>query len=808
MTQVGYRAIGARLRPPRLLVGYRLGEDWIYAARRVVASISRVWGGNGTILAPVGESGAMNRCLAPFMRAYDPDHIGIHVQILADLAHTDPAVINKVVAQRPPAQDPDAFWREVSETPVRDRDWTRLAEQADAYCSPFKGLDQDAQRFQQREIIWLHRAEPSRRTLATVSEMPGGRTYTLDLSRTDPAIALMVETRVGSLDLGGREGRNVIELPVQDEDLSDLLQLSIAGMVQPHAWDLQARYVSAVETFRGSDPDLTVDQFLAASPFACSGQFTSKLRSAIPEPPVVCVIGETADDHALALLCDRLFHHAAWVPTHLLSKDMPLATAVKVALHQLRYVTEAPERPVLVTSISEPSSIVESLTTDLNSMFGVYTEDWEPLTDPQRFEFITPAALAAERGRSMLADSGAFSLSRYVPVAEDSGDVSLLAPVSLPLPQAAENLGPDLNWYVDTWMPEHHLPPRTSLSSGLLQRLPAGFPEAIVRASRDGLTFASPNFGFVMAGGPPEARLAQPLLRFPSAGVVFTELAAASGAHAERSPAGRRSAIAVEMWGSFKAVAADLTGPVRGLLDAFIPPPGADGNYEIGYEIRGDGYVALEDVAEILSVSQHEARNTIDRLLALNVLRQGFLLYCARCRSYAFYRIDQVGPTFECHSCGHASPLSHGQWYAHDAEPHWYYSLDQVIRDLLTHHGDVPLLAAADLSHQAFSALWSPELMVTNDSSCVELDMCLVIDGRIVVGEAKSNRTLSGNKGTQEAARRLVHAAQLLSADEIVLATSQSSWAKDALSAVENAVSESWTRGPRPLIQERTRVGT
>jgi len=39
MAQMEYRWIGARLRPPRFVVGYRPGHDWIYTARQVVASI-------------------------------------------------------------------------------------------------------------------------------------------------------------------------------------------------------------------------------------------------------------------------------------------------------------------------------------------------------------------------------------------------------------------------------------------------------------------------------------------------------------------------------------------------------------------------------------------------------------------------------------------------------------------------------------------------------------------------------------------------------------------------------------------------
>ena len=69
------------------------------------------------------------------------------------------------------------------------------------------------------------------RHLTTISDKPGERTLTLDLSQVDPAISLMVETRIGSVDLVGREGRNVVELPVMDEDLPGLVRLAIAGKV-------------------------------------------------------------------------------------------------------------------------------------------------------------------------------------------------------------------------------------------------------------------------------------------------------------------------------------------------------------------------------------------------------------------------------------------------------------------------------------------------------------------------------------------------------------------------------------------------
>ncbi len=206
MTPVEYRAIGARLRPPRFVVGYRPGQDWIYSARRVVASISRVWGGNGAVIAPVGEA-VTNEVLALFMRAYDPDYIAGHVQVLADLAHDSPEIYGKG-AQKLDGQEqiPDEVWQELSAAPAQNRDWVGFAEQVDAYCSPFKGFGPGTRQFRASDILWLDRAGQMNRHLTTISDRASERTLMLGLSQVDPAVSLMLETRIGSVDLEGYSG--------------------------------------------------------------------------------------------------------------------------------------------------------------------------------------------------------------------------------------------------------------------------------------------------------------------------------------------------------------------------------------------------------------------------------------------------------------------------------------------------------------------------------------------------------------------------------------------------------------------------
>jgi len=108
-----------------------------------------------------------------------------------------------------------------------------------------------------------------------------------------------------------------------------------------------------------------------------------------------------------------------------------------------------------------------------------------------------------------------------------------------------------------------------------------------------------------------------------------------------------------------------------------------------------------------------------------------------------------------CLICGYPSRLARGRWYDKEPEPAWNYALDQVVRNLLEKHGDIPLLAATRLASEKRSFLWAPELLIEpRDGNTAELDLCVILDGEVVIGEAKSNSRLkAGGKGTSKRRR-------------------------------------------------------
>jgi hypothetical protein len=803
-----FRHVSASLRPPRFALGYRVQDDWVYEARRANAVLARVWGGAGDILVPVAkDSGTAAADLLPLLRLYDPDYVGGHMRTVGDLGQ-DPDTKAKIIAKhRFEGESEEQTWSRLRLERLINDNWDDFAAQVDAWCSPYRGTQQESTTFRPQHLDWPARNGQSRRHLLTVPVTPEARVIVFDLTQVDPLVGLMVETRIGSVDEVVRDDSKIVRIPVNDDDLPKLITLAITGTTT--GWELHDRNQDTGGPLSTPEPssELTISELMADSPYGHTARWTTSVTSAY-EPPVVCVIGDQPEDHALAVMADRIFRHGAWVPKKILGSER--SSVVKLAIHRLGDLTEDHDQPVLVTSVSEDLETIGALVAEINTLFEMRSvPDGAVIRTGSELRAVAPKDLLEQQGRSWLADPTAFSVRRTLPVAIEGSEVITLAPLQLPLPDVALSAGVDVHWQVDVSLPGFQSPARTAIPSKVFLPSPVTtFPDAVIRTGRTGLSFASPNMGFTSSGDPVESRLAQPQLRFPTADDLFHQIAARSGARIERSDAGRRAQNALDMWGSFSAIAKDLTGTPRKVLDFFLPPGGKkNGDYGHGYAIRSEGYVSLEDIVEHAELAVGDARQLVDRLLLIDVVRRGFLLNCARCRWEAFYRIEQVGPTFPCHACGHTSALIHGRWYEEDAEPHVYYALDQVVRDLLNQHGYLPILAAAQLGKDARSVLWSSEFIVIDGNDSIELDLCLVVDGSIIVGEAKSNGILKAGHGTQEAAKRLVSAAQILTADKVVLATSKDHWTNDTYHLVAEAIETNWLRGPKPRLVELVRVG-
>ena len=237
MDQLEYQPVVGCLRPPRVAVAYHAQSNWMHAARQAISSLCRIWGGAGATILPLEDHGAIPRCLLPLLRAYDPDGVAVHAMTVGDLAVADPRVIDRLVERFGlEGETRDATWARIADEPIRDRPSELAAEQIDGWCSPFKGLQQDATAFNRTQFNFLHRDGQPGGGLSLLPGVQDEVVYTLNLASVDPFLALAVESRVGALAQAARQDLHVIELPVLDEDLPALVGLAITGEVSPGGW--------------------------------------------------------------------------------------------------------------------------------------------------------------------------------------------------------------------------------------------------------------------------------------------------------------------------------------------------------------------------------------------------------------------------------------------------------------------------------------------------------------------------------------------------------------------------------------------
>lgn len=768
-----YRPVSQLLRPPRALLAYEANEHWQAGARASIRAASRWWGGAGAAVLPysLAEPTTPSPAVLRAVRGYDPDLLCWVYTSAEDLAPAEyQALVDEAVAGgKTPLEAAEAAQATPLGAWAEPTGLLQLAEAWFAHRQPYGDY-----------ILRVGRNDTPE-PLADADEIAEGPQVALDLGGVSPALGLLLATALGDV----RPDSDAVRVPVTDAELTDVITLALSGTVEaatPDSWRAALSNTGVLDPFR----------LLPLRRTMLGARWYTRGRSSF-----VLVVGDTADDHALAVALDRgLAAGAAWVPAALVTAADVEGRAVRDALQRrLRQRTPRSDTTCIVTSASLPTSTLEEL-----------TAPGGPLWTPANITVQVQAAetIPLEWQRTLVISDSAGYVEEYDTAVTPDGTLTMRAGLRARRPTGdAANIS---SWYVEANVaPLPATPSRGALAEAVISREPGGYDETLSRTSYLGVAYWCRTQGFRSFAMADDVSLVRPQLRRPGALDIFAELADAAGCVASISPAGRRARNVVELWGTLAEAIADLTGSHRGLFDAFTAPV-KDGPYSGGIAVRRTGYVTLDTASTAAGLHQVQARQLLDRLLLRRIVHRGLLLRCQRCERLDFYRITHVGNTFTCQQCEHENALTQARWHKPVGEPTWCYDLDPVVRDLLAQNGDVPMLTVGRLggSHVRahVDASFEIELTRTGESKpWVELDIAAIVDRRIVVGEAKSNNALrSGSKSVTEAAQRLVEAAAALTADTLVLATAQQKWSSGVEPAVRHALSQLDPRRPRPEL--------
>lgn len=172
-------------------------------------------------------------------------------------------------------------------------------------------------------------------------------------------------------------------------------------------------------------------------------------------------------------------------------------------------------------------------------------------------------------------------------------------------------------------------------------------------------------------------------------------------------------------------------------------------------------------------------------LLSKSILYRGCIYKCRSCRSADWFGLDEFSQTFKCKRC-HASQqvTAENYWYG-ELEPGWFYKLDEIVYQFLRHNGYVSCLALECLrqrSEDSFLFSCDLELIKRGSNSRkpeFELDILAIVDGAVVLGEAKKNSKLERRE-----IKKYLHLANQIGATKIAFATFAMSWGDEVLAEI------------------------
>lgn len=769
--QAAYDNVSAALRAPRVAVAVP-NDGWQLHARRAIEFFSRVWGGQGNVVVPLGATGEMHPAVFRLLRRFDPDYIcNIRVTLgdRATLVKDFPIVVDDKVLEGPEREK--FLDLAASEGPVffgdgvSDEFVDQLARRLNCFADP-DGY---------RRIHRVHPAESPPEELLEV--------------RVDASQQVLLETGDVNLDLALALHQGLPKSAVDHRRLAD------GSLAISEASAILARDNS----------------FQVGSPFEATRHGLAQITSGWGRGRPVVVLGSAADDMSLAMLWDRLAGSATWIPVT--AAHTRWLAALSASLRFRRSAGSG--RTLVVTSTTWSSDRCQAFMRKLMATgalrgLSTATDSWEYIDPHQldcqyRLEWRVQERWDERHALPTL-------------VTDDGADMA----TSFPLIAPEDSTGISKGWVVTADCLDRPIHRHNAIRENHLIAADQLPQETFVRASGRGIAFESGRFDFVASGASRAGQLAQPKLRWPSLMQTMQIIAAANNTRIQLSDPGRLGKVTARLWGGRKPLTEDLAaaGTFRKLLDVFVADVKQNGPIDRGAKysdeerrlrVTGTTVVPFGALTRAVTTTMEvpEVRSWLDEKVALGAIRVGLVLECGLCGWPEFYRADEVSHRFTCKRCGSDEPLAQSRWRSPLENPRWYYSLHPSVVQFLENNTDVPLLAVRkfQLTRRADEPVFEIEFVRSGETRpSMEIDFALMSRDGLVLGEAKSTSRLDGDNDAARTrdARKLIDAAELVGAREICFATTKA-WTSASLAAIEAAVSAS---GTKVCVSVLERLGT
>ncbi|MEZ0107894.1 hypothetical protein ABH920_001886 [Catenulispora sp. EB89] len=802
---VTYQTVLTSVRPPRAVTLICSEGDWHADALRMLECYARTWGGDGNGLVAWASDGQILEAFWPLLAALDADQWVGFARTPLGLRMSDPAAYEQYIAAQAKG------WAERNNVTEAE---ARQALETPEFLSPDGGYFATADDERIRNVLApaVNEHVIIHGQYAADSAPPQGlvdmcdldyapeRVAEVDMSSLAPLVQLLVGARTGLIAPSFRthlqsreetEFRSVVAAPA---DLAALLEYAWTEHIDTVPKRFAARIIGETEQLgiaEHLERDFTAYTPAAHSRLGCD-RFGRLDKDSFTPAPLVVVCGDSAEDFCYAYTRQRVTNiNTFWLPLHSDSLNdesaQVMCTVLTRVLSRLRR-SHYGEHEVLLTSLTLTADQLEAVRTSLLATRWLDTGYGIPVPGPVSMRICAPEDVPVKRTVALL-DAEHFATESTEPFV----GADMQRTLEILRPSKAHSTSPDAyRWRVDVERIGHILPARWKVQDSLKAAGSDVLMPGAVRSSTAGISVDSHGKIARFNGSPLSQILTRTRLHFPDAAEIFRTLLDRCGASMEESDKGRYTRRILDMWGGLPALAADLhvDSAARGLLNHWI-----SNDQSYGRIHHDRKYLRMSDIKMLTGMDQPTRRALIDRFLDRGIAHRGLVLRCRLCADSSFYHLADIGPGYWCPRCRQHNAITDGAWTTAAHEPEWFYSLDEIVYLALDNNIHVPILALNQLAATARSFLHMPEVIVRRQGETdLEVDLWAIVDGHIVIGEAKKGDKLDESPDAEvERCRRLKRLVHDLTVDELVLATADSRWSQRTVVNLEREMGSTAT---------------
>lgn len=495
------------------------------------------------------------------------------------------------------------------------------------------------------------------------------------------------------------------------------------------------------------------EDYMPRTPFGLSmlhlGQYYRSGVHLAYKEPVVVVIGDTVDDFCLYYSLSRLHEKVCWLPLAWLRSCHRTHTQ-----NYKRYKQGQPLRELGQT---------QRITYSLIDLFWQLTEYGN---GEKRIELrsmsLNSRQLAAYRQQMTVCcmiDSARFGARiDYVPIERTSTTCTLrvfeednystnesvtfigndsVSPFATPRPKNFSEVQPTGHYWLASLRVEGYEPPPLPMLGTEIVNIHGSGTES--RVANDGIVYHCPNIGYF--GGGIDAVLIRPKIHLPDEMALLGAYFGSIGVTIQYSDKGRYLADTLDRFGGLDALAAFIkNGRTRLIFDKFMSRKTAKDGSIIYLANDQRAYLNLAAVRAAVR-DKERAAGLVDDLIGRRVFERGYIFHCERCSLSSWYSLDALTSEFTCNRCSLRQQFRLPHW-KQPFEPHWYYKLAETVYQFYGHNSHLTAQALWKLKTRSKLAFqFVPEIELIGfpvQGKKKELDIACMLDGRIIIGEGKT----------------------------------------------------------------------